>query len=100
MPGEVLLAGGNLDLSVGSAVTLLASAFASGGIAPSGARTCISRALPWLGPKVRRGYRGLSQPTWVYPRILDICWIRSRCETPNYLFYMASPTGFEPVLPP
>jgi hypothetical protein len=50
--------------------------------------------------RVRRGYRGLSQPTWVYPRILDICWIRRRGDTTNYLFYVASPTGFEPVLPP
>ena len=47
-----------------------------------------------------RGYAGLSQATWVYPRILDICWTCRRGNTPNYLFYMASPTGFEPVLPP
>jgi hypothetical protein len=28
---------------------------------------------------------------WVHPRILAICWICSRGDTPNYLFLLASP---------
>jgi hypothetical protein len=37
---------------------------------------CVGSAvkLRLLAKGVRSGYRGLSQPMWVYPRILDICW--------------------------
>jgi anthrone oxygenase-like protein len=98
---------GNPDLSAGSAVTV--SGFRR---VPACSRMFRQRyklsglagrafpERPRSSPEGPSRYRGLPQPMWVHPRILDICWICSRAEKPNYLFLLASPRGFEPLLPP
>ena len=54
-------------------------------------RSCV-RSLYWPGR--------LSPSRLVHPRILDIRWTRLRRCRCKLLFSLASPTGFEPVLPP
>jgi hypothetical protein len=39
-------------------------------------------------------------PWLIHPRILDICWTEAGSLASKLLLFLASPTGFEPVLPP
>ena len=57
-------------------------------------------AIQALARGVGRSYGGPSPPTQVYPRILDICWTQDPEEQSMLLILLASPRGFEPLLPP
>ena len=66
----------------------------------SGARTCISRALrDWTeGSVAAKGdYPSLREAIHIYWTFVG--YTTEEYE-PNYLFSMASPRGFEPLLPP